>query len=212
MGVDKEKIYNQIKNAITTTELEANMKLNDSFLMERFKVTRTPLREILLRLHNEGLVDIVPRMGTIVKPLEINRLREIVEMRKELEEFAAKLAAKKRNESHLSTLRQLIDRYRDAKEKENIDFEYLAKLDTEFHETIYAAADNKELTRCANRMRILMLRYWYNAGFGGVEFLSHFNTLELILKGIENQDCKLAQNATREHIEDFINQLKEIIK
>lgn len=212
MAVDKERIYNQIRNAITTTELAPNMKLDDSLLMKRYKITRTPLREILLRLHNEGFVNIVPRMGTTVAPLDINGLREIVEMRKDLEAFAVKLAARKRKNSHLKTLKKIIDRFRESKNKNHVDFEMLLRLDSEFHNTIYEAADNKELTRCASRMRLLMLRYWYDSGFRGMDFLSNFNSLERILEGIENQNGNLAQQATKAHIEDFIDQLKEIIK
>ena len=112
MAIDKECIYNEIKNSIITTELKPNMRLSDNFLMERFKISRTPLREILLRLHYEGLITIVPRMGTVVAPLEINALREIVELRRELDGFAGELAAKKRSESHLKTLRSIIEKLR----------------------------------------------------------------------------------------------------
>ena len=212
MAVDKESIYNQIKNAITTTELAPNTKLDDSFLMKRYKITRTPLREILIRLQSEGLVNIVPRMGTTVAPLDLGGLREIVEMRKNLDDFAVQLAAKRRKDSHLKTLKKIIDSFRESKNKDNVDYEMLLRLDSEFHNTIYEAADNSELTRCAGRMRLLMLRYWYSSGFGGMAYFSNFNSLERILEGIENQDGNLAQKATKEHIEDFIDKLKEIIK
>lgn len=212
MAIDKEHIYNEIMNAIITTELKANMKLSDDFLMERFKISRTPLREILLRLHHEGLITIVPRMGTVVAPLEINALREIVELRRELEGFAGELAAKKRSESHLKTLRSIIEKFNEVKGHEPLDFEILAQLDAKFHIAIYEAADNIELTRCTNRMRILMLRYWYNAGFGGVKFLSHFDSLSEILEGIENRDPNMVRNATEVHISRFIDRLKELFK
>lgn len=212
MAVDKENVYNQIRQAIITTELTPNMKLDDSFLMKRYKITRTPLREILLKLHNEGLVNIVPRMGTTVAPLDLSGLREIIEMRKNLEEFAVTLAAKRRNDSHLKTLRKIIEKFRESRNKDNVDFEMLLRLDSEFHNTIYVAADNSELTRCADRIRLLMLRYWYNSGFGGMAYFSDFDSLERIFEGIEVQDGRIAQQATIEHIEGFIHKLKEIIK
>ncbi|MBF0528600.1 MAG: GntR family transcriptional regulator [Deltaproteobacteria bacterium] len=210
MAVDKEHIYTEIKNAILANELKPNTKLDERFLMKRFQISRTPLRDILLRLHNDGLIKIVPRMGTIVAPLELSDLREIVEMRKELEEFAVKLAIEKRNESHLHTLRQIIDGFGEAEEN-NRDLEVQTELDTRFHQTVYEAAHNKELTRCVDRMRTLMSRYWYNAGFNKKNMFSHFDSLRRVMNGIESRDFSLAQDAIQEHIEKFVSQLREII-
>ena len=55
MAIDKEKIYHKLKEAIITTELEPNMRLNEKELINRFKISRTPLREILIRLQGGGV-------------------------------------------------------------------------------------------------------------------------------------------------------------
>ena len=172
------------------------MKLDESLMIKRYKITRTPLREILLRLQNEGLVNIVPRMGTTVAPLDLSGLRQIVELRKNLEAFAVELAAWRRRDSHLKTLVPIADKYREASNRE----------------TVYEAAGNKELASCARRMGILMLRYWYNSGLVEGTLSSNLDSIEKIFKGIEMQDANSAQQAMKAHIEGFIDKLKDLIR
>lgn len=208
MAIDKEKIYHKLKEAIITTEFEPNMRLNEKALINRFKISRTPLREILIRLQAEGLITMVPRVGTLVSSINIRDIREIVELRKELEGFAGALAARRRTQSQLNTFRKIIAEVDEIGNESVSDITRLAKLDVEFHQMLYEAARNNELKRCVDQIRSTMLRYWYHAGFGGQEFLGHFETLKWVLKGLENRDPAATRRSLEAHVDEFVSKLK----
>ena len=150
----------------------------------------------------------VPRVGTLVSSINIRDIREVVELRKELEGFAGALAARRRTQSQLNAFRKIIEEVDEIGSESLADIKRLSKLDVDFHRLLYEAARNNELERCVNRIRETMLRYWYHAGFGGQEFLGHFETLKWVLKGLESRDPVATRRSLEAHIDEFVSKLK----
>ena len=85
--------YAVLKRAVLTNELAPNTFASDRELCERYALSRTPVREAVLRLRDERLLEVVPRKGVRVLPLRVDDVREIHQIIKALEREAASLIA-----------------------------------------------------------------------------------------------------------------------
>lgn len=211
MASKKETAYDRIKQKIITNTLAPNTALNERSMMEQFDIGRTPLREIFLRLQEEGLVQIIPRVGTIVAPIDIKDIRQIVELRRELEGFAASLAARRISAGQLTRLRELTAEMQTLLDDADGDTQRLGKLDAEFHAVVYAAADNKPLMECLKRVQMAMYRHWHYGGFRGEAFLGHFRYLKLALEGLAAGDAEATRRALEGHVDDFVERLRGLL-
>lgn len=96
-----EKSYRKLRAAVLTNELRPESFWSDKELCERYALSRTPVREALLRLQSDRLVQIVPRKGTRVLPLAVDDVREIHQLTKALELEAALTIARMDNKLEL---------------------------------------------------------------------------------------------------------------
>jgi DNA-binding GntR family transcriptional regulator len=71
MATLKEQVYQHVKYRIITQDLKPGQQLNEKDLMKRYAIGRTPLREILIDLQHDGLIQRFPRSGTIVAPMDL---------------------------------------------------------------------------------------------------------------------------------------------
>jgi DNA-binding GntR family transcriptional regulator len=94
-ALDRDTTYEAIKNLLLSGELGPGEALSERALSEQFGVSRTPVREAICMLANDGLLEIVPMRGTFVKQLSVDDLRGIHELRLALEGMAASLAAQR---------------------------------------------------------------------------------------------------------------------
>ena len=92
MALNKN-IYEHLRYRIITNELVAGQQLYEKELMQAYQIGRTPLREIFQELQRNGLIEIIPKLGTRVVTLDLRTLRETIQLRRELEGLAAELAA-----------------------------------------------------------------------------------------------------------------------
>ena len=106
----KEHIYEVLKDAITSMNIYADgaeLKLDERELSEQFKISRTPIREALARLEQEGLVTIVPRKGVFITRKSIGEILEMVTVWAALESMAARLATDHATDEELGSLRRM---------------------------------------------------------------------------------------------------------
>lgn len=89
----RQNIYEALKSDILRCELPPNSKLHEQLLAERFSVSKSPVREALLRLQQERLVSVLPRQGYRVAPVSLEDAREMFQLRRVLEAGCVELAA-----------------------------------------------------------------------------------------------------------------------
>jgi DNA-binding GntR family transcriptional regulator len=139
----REKVYTQIKEAILNRELQSGMKLTIDLLSKMFNVSPTPIKEALVALEREGLIENKPRRGAFVTTLTLRDVEEIYSLKEVLEGLTGKRAVDKVSELHISKLNNIL------KESEKClrtnDFLKYEDLDTQFHSTIREIADDKRL-------------------------------------------------------------------
>jgi DNA-binding GntR family transcriptional regulator len=152
-----EKVRKLIEEAIINNELGPGERLKELDLVERFKISRGPVREAFRTLETEGLILSQPRRGYVVAPLNVKEAMDIFEVRPWLEGQATRLAAKNRDENFIAEIQGIVDKMRAAAEAG--DTRAYIRLDAAFHRTIYRNANNLILIDMMDNLWKKCLRY-----------------------------------------------------
>jgi len=159
----KERTYGTVKRMILAGSLRPGEKLQERDLSRRLKVSRTPLREALSRLVQEGLVENRPRRGHYVRAIDAKSVEDLYDLREVLEKHAIRLAARRLTDDDIAALerlRQTLRRYgRDAVQGEAEQRDGLR-----LHEIIVRAARSEflleTLTKLYDRLQMFV---WIDA-------------------------------------------------
>jgi len=195
------RVYHEIKGLILRNEIMPGQKLQHQELSDRLGVSRTPVREALTRLVQEGYVSLLPNRGFICKEIRMQEADELYDLREALEAFAVEKAVEKLDDAVLERLRQTADLYgRDTQKR--FTRERLL-YDQELHLQIADIAGNETLTKTLRQVfeRIVLKRktdglYDQTRGLG-----AHREHVEL-LRAMERRDAKEAVRIIREHIRE----------
>lgn len=196
----RDVVFNTLRQAILKGELEPGERLMEIQLSERLGVSRTPIREAIRKLELEGLVLMIPRKGAEVAKISETSLREVLEVRRSLEELAAELACQRIGESELLDLEEAEAAFAEAIGKG--DPMEIAESDERYHDLIYQATGNSRLVQILNNLREQMYRYRLeyikDEDKRQILILEH----EHILRALRNHDIQDAKGAVREHIDN----------
>ena len=207
--MNKEEAYEELRVLIVTNGVAPGDILNEKDLMARLSIGRSPLREILFRLQEENLIKPLPRLGYMVTTVDISEVRELVELRRELEGYAGFLAAQRITSEQLEDLRTIIREAETdtagARDVTNIS-EY---FDTRFHSLLYNASGNQKLVKILQDLHIVMLRIWFHVGLDAISFSHQSHNLHVILEALEKRDAIKARLAMEEHVDQYAAEIKE---
>ncbi len=154
-----QKIYQTLRDRILFLEYEPGRILNEQVLAKEFGVSRTPLRVVLNRLEWEHLVRILPRTGTLVSEIELNKIMDVFRIRMDLEHMIGSLAADNFNQQDIEQLKRL--RSQCTKLFDHKDRRALAGIDFDLKSLFHKAANNPFLTEISERFYALTFRLWY---------------------------------------------------
>jgi len=138
-----EVIAQSLKEMIYAAELKPGQPLIQERIAEMFQVSRVPVRDALQLLIGMGIAVNVPRRGVIVRPLSRTLLAELFEVRKILEGAAVRMAVRNARPDHLRRLEALIEQQVEC--TKTGDVKRYARLDDDFHRTLYDAVGNARL-------------------------------------------------------------------
>ena len=153
----RDVVFNTLRQAILRGELKPGERLMEIQLANKLGVSRTPIREALRKLELEGLVNMVPRKGAEVADITEKSLRDVLEVRKALEELSVQLACEKITEEEIEELKRVAERFKDTLDDQDVT--KIAEADVAFHDVIYTATDNQKLILLLNNLREQMYRY-----------------------------------------------------
>lgn len=201
--------YHLLRDRIVTLALPPGSLLNERALVEETGLGRTPIREALRRLADDDLVEVYPRRGIQVGPIDVGHLGAISELRVELEGAAARFAAVRADDRDRADIRTLLAAV-DAV-GEDADERALIALDQRIHRLIHRAAHNPFLEAALDRAYVLALRLWFLA-LHRVHRLEdavaeHQQLLQAILAG----DAGEAETIAREHVASFEQQIRQLL-
>ena len=151
------KVFQKIREEILSGVYQDGEELREVTLGEKLGVSRTPVREALRQLELEGLVNMVPRKGAEVADITEKSLRDVLEVRKALEELSVQLACEKITEEEIEELKRVAERFKDTLNDQDVT--KIAEADVAFHDVIYTATDNQKLILLLNNLREQMYRY-----------------------------------------------------
>ena len=204
----KNKIYESLRQRIITNNLRSGQQLYEKELMEEYGIGRTPLREIFHDLQREGLIEIVPKLGTRVVSMDLKMLRETVQLRRELEGLAAELATPNITPDRLAKFRELLDSARKIEENDQAALIKMSAIDNKIHQIIYEAADNEQLNVFIQVLLDKMTMYWFQVGFSAMEFHEQFEELELLYRAMSSRNAAEAKEIMKRHIDHFTELVK----
>ncbi|WP_019121214.1 GntR family transcriptional regulator [Brevibacillus massiliensis] len=216
LSVSTESIHAQVTNllrkAIVSGEFALGEKLSETALSQRLGVSRTPVREALKQLQQEGLVDIIPRVGTCVaKPTE-KEISELFTIKEVLEGLAAGQMAKRGDTSELRELVGAMNDMEASVQSRNIDA--YVEANDRFHDAIIKGSGNSKLQYHFNLLinQLPYRRFVYLT-------LDQPNRLEKsveehkqIVHAIKSQDHQLAEQVMREHVRASGEKLMQLMK
>lgn len=153
----RDVVFNNIKDGILTGRLRPGERLLENQLAEELGVSRTPIREALRMLEIENLVDLIPRKGAQVKKMSEKDIKDVLEIRKVLEELASGIAAENITKQEIAELKKLHMDFVDAFERG--DREGVLEADTKFHDVIFNTTKNDKLIQIISNISIQIYRY-----------------------------------------------------
>jgi DNA-binding GntR family transcriptional regulator len=194
------RVYNQIKNLILCNEFMPGQKLHHQQLSERLGVSRTPVREALTRLVQEGYVSFLPNRGFTCKEIRMQEAEELYELREALEAFAVEKAIANLTDSALALLRDKMNSY--GRDVQNRFTRERLVYDQDVHIEIARLAGNETLTSMLAHVfeRIVLKRRTdglYDPARGMTAHQEHLQLLE----AIERRDPRDAVATIRSHIQ-----------
>jgi len=201
----REVVAEEIRDMIRRGDLQPGERLLEDRLAEQLGVSRNPVREALRALENTGLVEVRPRRGAHVATLDPERAVELLELRAELEAFAAQLAARRRTSEQLDEIRAVLESGREATAAN--DVVKAASAHRQFHLAIERAAANSYLGPAVEPLRAqteLVFSLLVDRR-GIVGWSEHVD----ILAAIEAGDPDAAQRATRRHMSSVLDDLRD---
>lgn len=206
----REIVFQRLRKAILTGELEPGERLMEIQLAEKLGVSRTPVREAIRKLELEGLVVMVARKGAQVAHFTEKDIQDVLEVREALESLAAKLACRRMDERAFLKLQLAIAEY-DYAAKEQ-DIETMIKKDVAFHETIFTATQNEKLIQLFGNMSEQVHRY-------RIAYLKNIKETESVkrehlelLEALKARDEALASALAAKHIQTQRDTIMEFIR
>ncbi|HDJ22354.1 MAG TPA: GntR family transcriptional regulator [Candidatus Aminicenantes bacterium] len=152
-------IYNHLKELIINNKLKANQRLNEIELAKYFNVSRTPIREAILKLEATGFVTIDSRRHVKVKEASEKELREILQVLGALDRLVMELAVNSLTPKQIAKLERLADKMLKKSKIESIERYF--ELNEEFHNEILKAVPNKFLQEIVQYVNEKLKRYTY---------------------------------------------------
>lgn len=195
------RVYEAIRDAITQTNLyeidEADLRLDERELAGRLGVSRTPIREALVRLEHEGLVASVPRRGYSIARKSKAELLEIIIVWAALESMAARLVTLHATDESIASLRQIFARFDGERIAANID-EY-SSANVRFHQRIIELSGCETLRRTADGILIHVRSIRHRTIGENERFQRSIVDHMHIIEAIEQRDADLAERLVRDH-------------
>lgn len=196
----RDTVFNQLRLQILHGELEPGERLMEVSLAEKLGVSRTPVREAIRMLEQEGLAVLLPRRGAHVASIDNKQLEDMLEARRTLEAFTVNSACGRITRQQLEELREFNRKFRDA--VKSGDTVNMADTDFVFHEAIAKAAGNARIMEMLQHLREQLFRYQYEYLKDSADKEHLFEEHESICQAFEEGDNNRAVEIIKMHIDD----------
>jgi DNA-binding GntR family transcriptional regulator len=197
----RDQAYEAIKDRIITCAFKPGEVINEASVSALLGLGRTPVHQAIDRLMLEEMVEVIPRKGVIVKPVILQDVLQMIDVRIINEVQCARFAAERADDSHIEAMAQTLDRARNA--IAGRDIHTMMSLDREFHLLLASASKNFELAEVLRKLNERSLRFWFISFTTPDHHHSFQQQHEALFDAVSSHDADEAGRAMRVHIEAF---------
>lgn len=213
-GSQATKAYEEIRMQIITHKILPGTPITAADYAARLGMSRTPVREALVRLQNENLINIIPRKGAFVRVFTVDEIRHNYEVAEALEGMIVYLATPYITEEAMGEMERLMEGMEKALEGQQHDIETWVRLDEEYHALVNSFCDNTYLVENRRaiqsqiiRSRLLRVPSWVDKTRSNEDH-------RIIYDAVRRRDANAAREAMHGHWErireEFVRVSREI--
>lgn len=206
----RDVVFQTLREAILKGDLRPGERLMELQLAAKLGVSRTPIREAIRMLEQEGLAVTIPRKGAEVARMTEKNMEDVLQIREALDDLAVQVACDKMTEEQLKNLTLAMKNFENAIKTGNLS--KIVAYDVEFHDIIYESTDNPKLVTLLNNLREQIYRY-------RVEYLKEKENYPMliqehktILEALREKNKERVADAMRNHIRNQAEAVKNIIR
>lgn len=206
----RDVVFHTLREAILKGELKPGERLMELQLAAKLGVSRTPIREAIRMLEQEGLAVTIPRKGAEVAKMTEKDMEDVLQVREALDELAATIACEQMTAEQLDALKNTMREFEEFTKTGNV--KKIAEADVKFHDIIYQATGNPKLVNMLNNLREQMYRY-------RIEYLKDEKNYPVLIRehseiveGLMAKDKTKVTAAMHCHVENQVVAVKEIIR
>jgi GntR family transcriptional regulator, rspAB operon transcriptional repressor len=188
------RIYSDLRSELVSLQRRPGEAISEAQIALSFGVSRTPVREAILKLSDEGLLEIYPQSGIFVSRIPIDALPEAIIIRKALEETTARLAAERATSSQILALRSVLERQREASAAGDI-------------ETFHHVAGYPGIWKFIQQVKVHVDRYRRLTLPQSGRIPKVIAEHEAVLTAIEAHDPERARRAMEIHLESLLDNI-----
>jgi len=197
------RIYSDLRIELVSLQRRPGEVISEAQIALSYGVSRTPVREAILKLSDEGLLEIYPQSGIFVSRIPVAALPEAIIIRKALEETTARLAAERATSSQILALQSILERQREAAG----DSDTFHQADEMFHATVADVAGYPGIWKYIQQVKVHVDRYRRltlpQRGRIAKVIIEH----EAVLTAIEAHDAEGARRAMEIHLESLLENI-----
>lgn len=206
----RDVVFHTLRDAILKGELKPGERLMEMHLAEKLGVSRTPIREAIRMLEQEGLAVTIPRKGAQVASMTEKDLEDVLEVRDALDELAVSKACEKITETGYQDLEDAMAAFEAA--VKSGDVREIVQTDEKFHDVIYRATDNPKLVNIVLNLREQMYRYRYEYVKDNADYEQLVQEHARIMDGLRRHDKKYVKGVMHTHLENQMEGVREVIR
>jgi len=195
----RRKVYDYLREKLLSGEIPPHAHLIEAKIAQEIGTSRTPVREALHNLELEGLIESIPRVGYVVKPISEQEVEEICEIRAIIEILATRWAVAKARQNVIEELEENI--HLSEKEASSEKPRAFVELDAHFHEIIAKHSGSQRLLELAQTLRRHMLRYRIESIYSVDNVLRAIEGHRGILEAIKKADLEEVSRAIQYHLQ-----------
>jgi DNA-binding GntR family transcriptional regulator len=199
------KIYSDLRIELVSLQRRPGEAISEAEIALSYGVSRTPVREAILKLSDEGLLEIYPQSGIFVSRIPIAALPEAILIRKALEETTARLAAERATSSQILALRSVLERQREASAAR--DSSAFHQADEMFHAAVADVAGYPGIWKFIQQVKVHVDRYRLLTLPQHGRIAKVIGEHEAVLTAIEAHDPERARQAMESHLESLLDNI-----
>ena len=195
----REKILENIRDAIISGSLKAGSRVSEPELAERYGISRTPIREAFRQLESEGYLTVIPRRGAVVSEFNQKDVEDFYAIKSILEGYAARRACEKLTDKDLDKLQNINNRLSEL--ARHNDIKNFFKVHNDFHDLFIRAACNEKLRDLISNVLTRFQRLRMTSLSLPGRMMISVNEHEKIIEAFRKRDAEAAEGLVRKNAE-----------